>query len=155
MWVIANFALENAVEVVSQKWISGNQCYWSTYRGPELKSAIADRYNVWDDWDIHPIRILNKNKTYDDVVTARYACDRAQFTLDCSENEAKRIIKKVLSSNMIQKMNSRRGFGQPLPSLTPEGFSENYMKKSKMKCQVEKKNNLSGSFHGKNHIITF
>ncbi|KAG5891539.1 hypothetical protein JTB14_028557 [Gonioctena quinquepunctata] len=64
MWVIANFTLENAVEVVPQQWISGNQCYWLPYRGLKLKSAIADRYKVGDDWDLHPIRISNKNKTY-------------------------------------------------------------------------------------------
>lgn len=64
MWVIAYFLLENAVEVVPQKWICENQCYWPSYKGPKLKSAIADKYEVGDDWELLPIRILNNNKMY-------------------------------------------------------------------------------------------
>lgn len=66
MWIIVNFTRENSVEVVPHKWLADNdhQCYWPSYKGSKLKSAIADEYEVGEDWDIHPIRIINRNKLY-------------------------------------------------------------------------------------------
>lgn len=65
MWVIVNFTRENSVEVVPDKWLADNdKCYWPSYKGSKLKSAIADEYEVGEDWDIHPIRIINRNKVY-------------------------------------------------------------------------------------------
>lgn len=65
MWVIVSFTKENSVEVVPQKWIlDSHHCYWPPYRGPKLKSAISDASNVDNDWDVHPIRIIGKNKIY-------------------------------------------------------------------------------------------
>lgn len=65
MWIIVNFTRENSVEVVPDKWLADNdQCYWPSYKGSKLKSAIADEHEVGEDWDIHPIRIINRNKLY-------------------------------------------------------------------------------------------
>lgn len=56
----------------------------------------------------------------DDLIKAWNACDKAQFTSDCSENEHKRIIKKKVFTCSSSSEASDEGFLRRLPEV-PEG----------------------------------
>ncbi|XP_029175541.1 uncharacterized protein LOC114944010, partial [Nylanderia fulva] len=120
-WTVVKFNKENSVEAVPTAWINNNRCYWPSFQQDKVIAAIRKNEEPDIHWPSYGITIF-RNSTYNDYITAREKCKKAENTSDLNsemsgEEKKKRKIRKKQFFSSSSEDECRYNFVPTPPSL--------------------------------------
>ncbi|KAM0735295.1 hypothetical protein ACS0PU_010443 [Formica fusca] len=166
LWTVVQFNNENSVEAVLTSWIFNKRCYWPPFQHDKVITAIRKNEEPNTHWPSYEVTIF-RNSTYENYMTAREKCKKAENTSDLNsefsagkEKKKRKIKKRQLSSSEEDEECNYRSLQTP-PLLKDnyevgedeidEEVTQTYDTRNKIAKTVSQQSSQYNQFLGKPH----